>query len=70
MKQTKLLLGVLAGDINVNAAAQFKIAFDGFGSPYELAERIEYLALIELGPVSNFNAVEKHMKSGCIPSGP
>ena len=56
MKQAELLLGVLAGDINVNAAAQFKIAFDGFGSPYELAERIEYLALIELGPVSNLNS--------------
>ena len=48
MKQAELLLGVLAGDINVNAAAQFKIAFDGFGSAYELAERIGYLALIEL----------------------
>ena len=62
MKQAELLLGVLAGYINGNAAAQFKIAFDGFGSPYELSERIGYLALIELGPVSDFNAVEKHMK--------
>jgi hypothetical protein len=62
MKQAELLLGVLAGYINGNAAAQFKIAFDGFGSPYELSERIGYLALIELGPVSDFNVVEKYMK--------
>ena len=62
MKQAELLLGVLAGYINGNAAAQFKIAFDGCGSPYELSERIGYLALIELGPVSDFNAVEKHME--------
>jgi hypothetical protein len=62
MKQAELLLGVLARYINGNAAAQFKIAFDGFGPPYELSERIGYLALIELGPVSDFNAVEKHMK--------
>ena len=62
MKQAELLLGVLARYINGNAAAQFKIAFDGFGSPYELAQRIRYLALIELRPVSDFNAVEKHMK--------
>jgi hypothetical protein len=60
MKQAELLLGVLPGYINGNAASQFKIAFDGFGSPYQLAQRIRYLALIELRPVSDFNAVEKH----------
>ena len=61
-QEPELLLGVLAGYINGNAAAQFKIAFDGCGSPYELSERIGYLALIELGPVSDFNAVEKHVE--------
>ena len=62
MKQAELLLGVLAGYVHANAPAQFKIAFDGFGSTHELAKRIGDLALIELGPVSDFNAVEKHMK--------
>ena len=45
-----------------SAAAQFKIALDGFGTTHELAKRIGYLALIELGPVSDFNAFEKHME--------
>ncbi|HMH12627.1 MAG TPA: hypothetical protein VK578_05925, partial [Edaphobacter sp.] len=40
VKQAELLLGVLAGYIDGNAAAQFKVAFDGFGSHYELSERI------------------------------
>ena len=62
MKQAELLLGVLAGYVHANAPAQFKIAFDGFGSTHELAKRIGDLALIELGPVSDFNAVEKHME--------
>ena len=34
----------------------------GSGAAHELAKRIGYLALIELGPVSDFNAVEKHME--------
>jgi hypothetical protein len=62
VKQAELLLGVFAGYVHGNATAQFKITFDGFGSAYELAKRIGYLALIELGPVSDFNAVEKHME--------
>ncbi|WP_125486829.1 hypothetical protein [Edaphobacter aggregans] len=62
MKQAELLLGVLPGYVHSNATAQFKIAFDGFGATHELAKRIGYLALIELGPVSDFNAVEKHME--------
>ena len=62
MKQADLLLGVLAGNINGDAAAQLKIAFDGFRSAYESAKRIGYLALIQFGPVSNFSVMEKNME--------
>ena len=62
MKQAELLLGLLVRYVHGNATAQFKIAFDGFGAAHELAKRIGYLTLIELGPMSDFNAVEKHME--------
>jgi hypothetical protein len=62
VKQAELLLCVFAGYVHGNPTAQFKVAFDGFGSTHELAKRIGYLALIELGPVSDFNAVEKHVE--------
>ena len=62
VKQAELLLGVVAGYVHGNATAQFKIAFDGFAAAHELAKGIGYLALIELGPMSDFNAVEKHME--------
>ena len=62
VKQAELLLGVLTGYVYGNATPQFKVAFDGFGSTHESAKRIGYLALIELGPVSDLNAVEKHME--------
>ena len=32
------------------------------GRPHDLAERIRYLTLIELRPVSDFKAIEKHME--------
>jgi hypothetical protein len=62
VKQAELLLGLLARYVHGNATAQFKVACDGFGSTHELAKRIGYLALIQLGPMSDFNAVVKHME--------
>ena len=62
VKQAELLLGVLTGYVYGNATPQFKVGFDSFESTHELAKRVGYLALIELGPVSDFNAVEKHME--------